>query len=298
MKSSWENELIELKKNDGSSFDIFAKDIQKKTGRLSFPDDEQPEIYFEIEEPYRHHHYASNAVYVFHSQVQDQYPAKIYHAAVDKINTDAQHVLEHNGYERTAADDIHVYYTYQQQKTHQDDAYHPAGKKVLYLAGGCFWGTERVFQQLEGVTDTTVGYANGYTADPTYEEVCRNDTGYQETVRVTYDPAQVSTETILKAYFLCIDPTVKDQQGNDFGSQYQTGIYYRDESLAETVQLIYQQEKAKHARFFVKCGALTSFYEAEEYHQDYLQKNPQGYCHITAVELAEVRALNPKKIKE
>ena len=292
MKSSWENELIRLEKTDGSSFDILAKDIQKKTGRLSFQKGETSELYFDIDSPYRHHHYASNAVYVFDSFVHELYDVPSVHACIERYNEDAVHVLEHNGYQRISKDENCLYYEHRLQSTCLDDAYHPAGKKVLYLAGGCFWGMEKVFQQLDGVSDTTVGYANGHTADPTYEEVCRNETGYKETVRVTYDPAVTLTKTILKAYFLCIDPTVKDQQGNDIGSQYQTGIYYRDESLAAELQQIYEAEKEKHTVFYVELEPLSSFYEAEEYHQKYLDKNPLGYCHITPVELAEVRALN------
>ena len=295
MKSSWENELIVLRKTDGSSFDIFAKDIQKKTGRLSFSNDEEANLYFEIEEPYRHRHYASNAVYILDANVHDDNQAPVLHACVAKANSDAQHVLEHNGYERVSADNDKLYYEHHQVLTSKDDAYHPNGYQVLYLAGGCFWGTEKAFQQLDGVKETTVGYANGITPNPTYEAVCRNTTGYKETVRVTYDPAITSTETLLKAYFLCIEPTVKNQQGNDIGTQYQTGVYYKDPQLLPVIERVFAQEKDKHAVFYVECEKLSSFYEAEEYHQDYLTKNPQGYCHISREEFALVRALNHQK---
>lgn len=295
MQSSWENELISLKITDGSSFEIFAKDIQKTAGRLSFERDENNEVYFEIEEVYRRHHYASNALYVFVSAAHSEWQVPVIHAKLARINEDAMHVIEHNGFQRIAADEDSLYYAHHCVQTRQDDDYHPAGRSVLYLAGGCFWGMEKVFQQLDGVTDTTVGYANGHTDNPTYEEVCRNETGYKETVRVTFDPETVSLETILKAYFLCIDPTHRNRQGNDFGTQYQTGVYYRDQFLAAPVNAYFTEEKRKHVHFFVECCQLTSFYEAEEYHQDYLDKNPQGYCHITPVELEEVRALNCSK---
>lgn len=295
MQSSWENELIMLKKTDGSSFEIFAKDIQKTTGRLSFDHDEHDEVYFEIEEQYRHRHYASNGLYVFVKTAHEEWEVPVLHARIVHDNEDARHVLEHNGFQRMAADSTHLYYAHHRSATRLDDSYHPVGKTVLYLAGGCFWGMEKVFQQLDGVTNTLAGYANGLTDHPTYEEVCRNETGYKETVRVTFNPEIVSLSTILKAYFLCIDPTQYHRQGNDLGSQYQTGVYYRDPSLEEEIRRYFEEEKKKYTSFFVECQKLTSFYEAEEYHQDYLNKNPQGYCHITPVELEQVRALNHAK---
>jgi methionine-S-sulfoxide reductase len=292
MKSSLENELIELRKTDGSSFEIFAKDIQKTVGRLSFQPGQKAEIDIEIQAPYRHRHYASNALYLFDQYGHDAYHTAVFHACIDLYNEDAKHVLEHNGYEKSSADEEHFYYEHHRQETRKDDAYHPAGMKVLYFAGGCFWGTERVFQMLDGVIETTVGYANGHTPDPTYEEVCRHGTGYKETVRVTYDPSVIATDTVMHAYFLCIDPTLKNQQGNDYGEQYQTGVYYRDVSLLPVIEKVFAEERQKHAAFFVECRPLECFYEAEEYHQDYLQKNPNGYCHITPVELAAVKKLN------
>ena len=295
MKCSWENELIVLIKTGGSSFDIFAKDIQKKTGRLSFSNDEHSAIYFEIEEPYRHRHYASNAVYIFDANAHDVYQAPVLHACIEKQNSDAKHILEHHGYECMKETENQVYYEHRQTVIYKDDDYHPIGYKVLYLAGGCFWGMEKVFQQLDGVKETTVGYANGVAPNPTYEEVCRNTTGYKETVRVTYDPSVTLTETLLKAYFLCIDPTVKNQQSNDTGSQYQTGVYFKDPELLPDLERVFTRERAKHAVFYVECEKLSSFYEAEEYHQDYLVKNPQGYCHITATEIELVKALNHQK---
>ncbi len=178
-------------------------------------------------------------------------------------------------------------------KTVRDDNYKaPEGCKVIYLCGGCFWGTERVFQILDGVIETEVGYANGHTLSPTYEEVCRHNTGYRECVRITYDPRKVSTETILTAYFMCVDPTRDDGQGGDIGEQYLLGVYYRDDELKGPVTDFLEKEKEKYPEFHVDNKPLEVFYEAEEYHQDYLIKNPTGYCHITKVEMDEVRKLN------
>ena len=163
--------------------------------------------------------------------------------------------------------------------------------KTIYLAGGCFWGTERVFKSLRGVAETTVGYANGHTANPTYKEVCTDTTGHRETVKVEYDPEAISLATILRAYFLVIDPEVKDQQGHDIGTQYQTGIYYADDADLPAIHEIYDAEQAKHDKFYVELAPLDVFYSAEEYHQDYLDKNPGGYCHITPVQMDKVKKL-------
>ncbi len=168
----------------------------------------------------------------------------------------------------------------------------PAGQKTIWLAGGCFWGTEKLFSSLNGVTDTAVGYANGYTENPTYEQVCSGNTGFKETVRVTYDPKVVNLETILEAYFLVIDPTVKNQQGNDIGEQYQTGIYYADDESEAIVQQIAEKKKNDYESFYVEVKPLVNFYEAEEYHQDYLEKNPNGYCHISNAEIEEAKKMD------
>ena len=164
--------------------------------------------------------------------------------------------------------------------------------REIYLAGGCFWGTEAAFKSLNGVVDTEAGYANGTKENPSYQEVCAGDTGHRETVRILYDPEQISLETILKGYFMVIDPTVENQQGNDRGSQYQTGVYYSDEADLPLLTEIFEREKEKSTPFCVELRKLSAFYPAEEYHQDYLDKNPAGYCHISRKEMEEVRKLN------
>ena len=152
---------------------------------------------------------------------------------------------------------------------------------VIYLAGGCFWGTEQLMQSIPGVIDAQSGYANGNgPADANYEAVCTGRTGFRETVRVEYDPAQVSLDALLLAYFYVIDPTVANRQGNDIGTQYQAGIYYTNDAARETVERLAALERGRRDKFLVEIGPLLNFYPAEEYHQNYLEKHPGGYCHI------------------
>ena len=153
--------------------------------------------------------------------------------------------------------------------------------KEIYLAGGCFWGTEHYFKQIDGVVDTEVGYANGTTDNPTYKEVCTDKTGFAETVHVTYNPDKVSLMFLLKMYFKAIDPTSIHQQGHDIGTQYRTGVYYTDSTDEATINEVFaEQQKHIHGKIAVENLPLKNFYKAEDYHQDYLDKNPDGYCHL------------------
>ena len=155
--------------------------------------------------------------------------------------------------------------------------------KTIYLAGGCFWGTQRFFDQFPGVIKTEVGYANGHTANPSYEDVCRRDTGHAETVKIEFDETVISTAKLLDYYFLTIDPLSVNRQGGDVGTQYRTGIYYTDESLLPEIRArVAAEEQKVGAPLAVEVLPLENFYRAEEYHQDYLVKNPTGYCHIPA----------------
>ena len=159
-------------------------------------------------------------------------------------------------------------------------------QNVIYLAGGCFWGLEKLMQSIPGVTDAVSGYANGTgEEDANYQTVVKGQTGFRETVKVTYDPEQVSLDALLLAYFYVIDPTVENRQGNDVGSQYQTGVYYEDDASREIVESIAALERRRREKFVVEIGPLVNFFPAEEYHQDYLDKNPNGYCHIPRAEI-------------
>lgn len=151
----------------------------------------------------------------------------------------------------------------------------------IYLAGGCFWGVEAYMARVYGVYDVTSGYANGNTENPTYEEVVRENTGHAETVHVRYDPERVDLEEVLNHYFMIIDPTLLNQQGNDRGEQYRTGIYYENEDDRAVIDKVVTAQVDRYDDPIVtEVEMLDNYYLAEEYHQDYLEKNPDGYCHV------------------
>ncbi|PIE62156.1 MAG: peptide methionine sulfoxide reductase [Desulfobacter postgatei] len=150
--------------------------------------------------------------------------------------------------------------------------------KTIYLAGGCFWGVEGYFQRVKGVVDTDTGYANGNTETTSYQALKYTD--HAETVRVDYDIAIISLEEILLHYFSIIDPVSLNKQGNDSGRQYRTGVYYTDINDLPVIEKIFSYEEDIHGDLAVEKMALKNFVKAEEYHQDYLEKNPRGYCHI------------------
>lgn len=165
--------------------------------------------------------------------------------------------------------------------------------KQIHLAGGCFWGTQHFLKQIRGIISTAVGYANGNTENPTYKEVYTDLTGYAETVSVEYDPAVISLERLLELYFLTIDPTSLNCQGEDEGTRYRTGIYYSSEEDLPTINEAMAREAAKYSEpLAVEVEPLKNFYSAEEYHQDYLDKNPGGYCHIPLALMEEARKAN------
>lgn len=153
--------------------------------------------------------------------------------------------------------------------------------KKIYLAGGCFWGVEAYMKRINGVIDANSGYANGITENPTYEDVIYNGTGHAETLEVIYNSEKISLETLLKYYFRIIDPTSLNKQGNDKGTQYRTGIYYTDLEDKEIIEKeITLLQKNYPKKIMVEVTPLIRFDLAEDYHQDYLKKNPNGYCHI------------------
>ncbi|WP_312279097.1 peptide-methionine (R)-S-oxide reductase MsrB [Oscillibacter sp.] len=151
----------------------------------------------------------------------------------------------------------------------------------IYFAGGCFWGLEKYLASIHGVKSTQVGYANGNKESPTYEEVCHSDTGHAETVKVTYDPAVLPLEFLLDLYYEAIDPLSHNRQGGDVGTQYRTGIYYVSTEDAPVIETSIARLQSRFSESIaIEVLPLRNFSAAEEYHQEYLNKNPGGYCHI------------------
>ena len=169
------------------------------------------------------------------------------------------------------------------------DTQRATGVKEIYLAGGCFWGTEKYLSLIKGVVETEVGYANGPTAQPSYEEVC-SGSGHAEAVRVVYQADEVSLNKILELFYEVIDPVSVNRQGFDVGVQYRSGVYYVQE---EDRKLILQSLQTLQRRYekplTIEAEPLRNFYPAEDYHQKYLDKNPQGYCHIGETEFQKLK---------
>ena len=172
--------------------------------------------------------------------------------------------------------------------------------QVIYLAGGCFWGVEAFISRLKGVNQTEVGYANGRDLSPTYEKVCTGRTGHAETVKVTYNPKIISLDEILENFYGIIDPFSRNRQGNDIGTQYRTGIYWQEECQKDIVlKFLNRKQKEASKRIAVKAHAISNFYPAEAYHQKYLERNPQGYCHVdlNSIDDEEFNHLSPEEYR-
>jgi len=151
-------------------------------------------------------------------------------------------------------------------------------KKLIYIAGGCFWGVEMYYKQLNGVLDTEVGYANGNKENPSYEEVKKHLATHAETLKLEYDDNIISLEKILEHFLRFVDPYSIDKQGEDEGHQYRSGIYYIDNNDKDIIKNYF--DKVLNTNYKIEILPLSNFYNAEEYHQDYLDKNPTGYCHV------------------
>jgi peptide methionine sulfoxide reductase msrA/msrB len=176
--------------------------------------------------------------------------------------------------------------------------------RTIYLAGGCFWGVERYVALIPGVVATRVGYANGTTSDPSYEQVCSGSTGHVETVEVSYDSERLALGDLLFLFYDIIDPLSLNRQGNDVGTQYRTGVYYVDAADRPLIEQSLAELQTRYvAPLAVELAPLSGFFAAEEYHQRYLEKNPRGYCHIDPrsfedverrlAQVAVLRALDP-----
>ena len=160
-------------------------------------------------------------------------------------------------------------------------------KQTIYLAGGCFWGVDAYFKNIEGVVETEAGYANGKTTDTFYEKL--KNTDHAETVKVTYDDSLTSLSKLLEYFYYIIDPFSIDKQGADTGRQYRTGIYATDKNTLEEVEsFIEDKQKDEDKKIQIEVEEIKNYIKAEEYHQDYLKKNPNGYCHVNLLDVPEV----------
>jgi len=171
--------------------------------------------------------------------------------------------------------------------------------KDIYLAGGCFWGVQRAINLIKGVEKTVVGYANGTVQSPTYEMVKTGQTNFVEAVLVRYDEKIIYLEEILELFFIFIDPTSLNKQGNDKGTQYRTGIYYlNNEDELVIAQKLHNLQTKYQLPIMVEFMKLKNFYTAEDYHQKYLEKNPNGYCHISSDKYEEISQYIPIQLKK
>ncbi len=164
--------------------------------------------------------------------------------------------------------------------------------KIIYFAGGCFWGTAHLFSLVPGVSESEAGYANSIVPNPTYKEVCTGNTHAAETVKVVYDPDSVALSSLIRLYFKSIDPLSVNRQGGDVGTQYRTGIYFSDPADAPVIEAELATLARRHKEpLAVEFGPIQNFYPAEDYHQDYLYKNPDGYCHVDPALFKEAKTL-------
>lgn len=167
-------------------------------------------------------------------------------------------------------------------------------EKTIYVAGGCYWGVQKYMDGMKGVLRTDVGFANGFLPNPVYEQVKHMETGYAETVRVAYDPDVLPLRALLRLFFLIIDPTLTDRQGEDVGHQYRTGVYWSDPADEAVIRSAMAELAAQYdAPIVTEAQALENYYTAEEYHQKYLDKTPGGYCHVPFDKLAWITTVDP-----
>lgn len=280
-----------LLKSDDLVLAIIFKMENRIVGIIEVNGEDEVEIGYRIKPQDRGYHFGRDAVYMVTGYLLDKGIKKVY-ADVRHDNEASIKVLSHNGFELVSETNDICHYERVKSDNKSDDIQIPPGMAAIVLAGGCFWGVEKAFQQLNGVISTTTGYVNGNSDSVDYAKVCRGDTGYKEAVYVIYDERILTLEKLMKAYFICINPTQKDRQGNDIGSQYQTGVYYLNDQDASKLAIIFNEERQKYDAFYVELEHLQNFVRAEDYHQDYLTKHPQGYCHIALEEFKRIKELN------
>ncbi len=279
---------LTLKKETSNTYSINLDSKSIGTIQLTETDEGVYQLYFEIQPEYQNEHYAMQAIY----SLCEAFPYKKLYASISNTDKKSRHILSHNGFEIIREEDNRIDYKKTKQYCSPTTFQSINSKKWIVLAGGCFWGVEHVYQELYGVVDTICGYANGNGTVVNYASVCTGEGNYKEAVAIAYDPSLVSLNTILDVYFLCIDPTEYQRQKEDIGKQYQTGIYYLQDE--KEIHNYLETKKKEYTAFYVEFEKLNIFYKAEEYHQSYLDKHPNGYCHIPLNVMQYVKTLNKK----
>lgn len=248
--------------------------------------DKEYSIGYRIFPSFQGNHYAMKAVYAF----CNDYPyAKLY-AQVQITNEKSVHILTHNGFEIVKKEEDVLYLEKTKQQCVSETFESVPHKQWIIFAGGCFWGVEHVFQTLYGVKETICGYANGEGIYVNYASVCTGEGNYKEAVAVAYDECLISLTVLLDVFFHCIDSSQYQRQMEDIGRQYQTGVYYLQDG--EKIHIYMDSVRGNYDAFYVECEPLRVFYTAEQYHQSYLQKHPDGYCHIPLRVMRYVQDLN------
>lgn len=281
---------IKLNKRNENVVDILLNEDCIGKIILTYVNLDEYEISFYILNNYQDKHYAMQALYLF----CNDYSYKKLYASINIEDKKSRHILTHNGFE-IIKEENNLYLEKIKQYCSLTNFENKINHKWIVLAGGCFWGVEHVFRALKGVTSTICGYANGTGNIVNYAFVSTGKGNYKEAVAVEYNTNILSLETILDVFFLCIDPTEYQRQKEDIGKQYQTGIYYlQDEKEIDEYLNI---KKKEYEEFYVEYEKINNFYTAEEYHQSYLDKHPNGYCHIPLDVMRQVKEINEKILK-
>ena len=267
-------------------YGIFVKETMTGYVQLTLLEEGVYEIGYRIAVPYRGNRYALEGVYA----VLSKFSYRKICAWVQKENATSLHILTHNGFEIRKESAAAWYLEKTGEECVRDSLTTEENTRCIVLAGGCFWGLEHVFDHLRGVLSATSGYVNGKSDHVSYARVCVENTGFKEAVKLVYDPCILPLETILDVYFHCIDPEDGEGQREDRGAQYRTGVYYLEQG--EAIRKYLKKEAEKHEAFHVECAPLQNFFIAEEYHQNYLEKHPQGYCSIPLEAMKYVEELN------
>lgn len=279
------NELVYLLTDDYSYYAIHRCSDDENVGMINVYDGS---LYFSIVPAHQHQHYCSNAVYLLTKYLLNQRKMNEVSAFIPRKDNLSRHICEHAGYylaEETPGMLVYIHDGHTALREEID-------AKALYLCGGCFWGLQHGLSLLKGVTDLECGYLNGKLSNFGYEDVCRGDSGFKECVKVKFDENILNLNTILEAYFMMIDPTQNDGQAHDIGEQYRTVIAYGDDCYAEPINTFVNLKKREYPVFYTSVEVAENFFKAEEYHQNYLVKQPQGYCHISLEIFEKIKELN------